>query len=127
MKALLIVFILTLTIPGYGQVQQFQVSSPPEIQKNHQISKMVDAWFGTDKARHLIGSFILSGLSQMSLQRYARRDIRSSKAIGFGLSISVGLGKEIWDSSRKDNIFSYKDLTADILGSLLAVFIVNMK
>jgi uncharacterized protein YfiM (DUF2279 family) len=42
------------------------------------------------------------------------------------LSFSLGLGKEIYDHRKPSNRFSYKDLTADIVGIVIGVIIVSI-
>jgi uncharacterized protein YfiM (DUF2279 family) len=39
-----------------------------------------------------------------------------STVYSLGFTFGCGLGKEIWDSTRPKNYFSYKDLLYDILG-----------
>ena len=41
----------------------------------------------------------------------------------FGItSLTLGLAKEIYDSTQKNNKFDYKDLFADIIGTFLGVY-----
>ena len=38
----------------------------------------------------------------------------------------LGLGKEFWDRNQKDNIFSWKDLSADVLGILIGITLLQI-
>ncbi len=78
-----------------------------------------DRWFSVDKGYHLIGSIIsTTGISKSCMQ-FA--DIKKEKSIqiGVGLTFALGLSKEIWDGYKKNNFFSWRDLSADVLGILI--------
>ncbi len=82
-----------------------------------------DEWFSRDKGMHLAGSFISTGLVMMSGKRFLDFETQKSKIVGVSFTFSLALGKELYDSNQENNHFSYKDLTADILGIVLAVII----
>ncbi len=66
-----------------------------------------DGWFGPDKVKHAAVSYVLCSVS--------RREGRN----GWAVSISVGLGKEIYDGFFRRG-FSYRDLVWDLVGVGLA-------
>ena len=85
-----------------------------------------DHWFTADKGYHLIGSIIsTTGISNSCMQ-FA--DIKKEKSIriGAGVTFVLGLGKELWDRQQKDNIFSWKDLSADVLGILIGITLLQI-
>jgi uncharacterized protein YfiM (DUF2279 family) len=82
-----------------------------------------DSWFSRDKGQHLTGSFISTGLIMMSSNRFLNTDKGKSKTVAVSFTLSLGLGKEIFDSQQHNNHFSYKDLTADLLGICLAILV----
>ncbi len=86
----------------------------------------VDSWFGDDKIRHLAGSMILTTFSaQVARQRFNVSQ-KNAVLIGAGFSFSLGLAKETLDQTKPDNIFSWKDLIADIAGITLGVLLLNL-
>ncbi|KAA3617178.1 MAG: DUF2279 domain-containing protein [Calditrichaeota bacterium] len=74
---------------------------------------------------HIIGSFISTGITRLALKRYAGFSDSKSVNIALSFSFSLGLAKEIHDSRQERNIFSYKDISANLLGSLLAYLVVK--
>ena len=82
-----------------------------------------DEWFARDKGMHLAGSFISTGFVMTSGNRLLNIENQKSKIIGVSFTFSLALGKELYDSQQENNHFSYKDLTADILGIVLAIIV----
>ena len=82
-----------------------------------------DEWLGRDKGLHLAGSFISTGLMALSTNRFLNADMDKSKYMAVTITLSLSLSKEIYDSGQSDNHFSYKDLTADVLGIALAFLV----
>lgn len=87
---------------------------------------ITDRWFTVDKGYHLIGSIICTTGISNSCMQFA--DIKKEKSIqiGAGSTFALGLGKEFWDGRQKDNIFSWKDLSADILGILIGITLLQI-
>jgi uncharacterized protein YfiM (DUF2279 family) len=94
---------------------------------NENETKLNDRWVAPDKGLHLVGSAILMIGSAKSLQRFAGYGRSRSMNWSFGFTFSLGIGKEIYDRTRPGNLFSYKDLTADILGCCIGCILVNME
>lgn len=73
-----------------------------------------DPWFGRDKLYHFVGSAVMQGAGH-SLGRAAGLDYREAAWTAAGLTLTVGVAKEVHD--RADGrFFSWRDLTADALG-----------
>ena len=84
-----------------------------------------DAWFAKDKARHFLASAIIAGGVSWNQHRRYGRGAGPSLCAGAGLSLSLGLAKE-WSDRRKPGVlFSWKDMTADLLGTAAGVFILG--
>jgi len=66
----------------------------------------------TDKQKHILVSAIIANKTLET----------SNKKVAFLTSLTIGLTKEIYDSTQKSNRFDTKDLLADILGSYIGVF-----
>ncbi len=87
---------------------------------------ITDRWFAVDKGYHLIGSIMSTiGISNSCMQ-FA--DIKKEKSIqiGAGLTFALGLGKEFWDGHQKNNIFSWKDVSVDMLGILVGITLLQI-
>jgi len=93
---------------------------PDSMTHNGEIK---DMWLSRDKGLHLTGSFISTGLMIMSTNRFFDLNKQKSMKIGVSFTVSLSLGKEFYDSQQINNHFSYKDLTADVLGIILAVLV----
>lgn len=75
-----------------------------------------DAWTGQDKAQHFIASAILSAAGNEYAQHQGFSQDRSA-AYGLMFSLSLGAGKEAWDSRPLGSGWSWKDFTWDIAGA----------
>jgi len=82
-----------------------------------------DLWFNEDKARHLAASFIASGVGTLTLKHIYNFKKSKSVVIGVTFSFSLGLVKEVYDSRQENNHFSFKDLTADLVGSAIGYIV----
>ena len=78
-----------------------------------------------DKQKHIVATAVISALSDEIYCHYYRSkyNLAPSKTKRYLVSISSGIIagflKEMYDKSQKDNRFDYKDLQADIIGSIL--------
>jgi len=86
-----------------------------------------DFWFSRDKGLHLNGSIILTTGIGTSLRRYS--DFPDKKIIktAAGFTLMTGIFKEIIDGTRKNNRFSWKDLSYDVAGVLIGIVILNIE
>jgi len=89
---------------SFSQTLPDSLPSPPE-------KRFQDPWWGQDKAWHFAVSHTLSNtlVSQTSLPCSA----------SVGISLGVGLAKEIVDLKIRRTFFSWKDLLYDTLGAVL--------
>ncbi len=88
-------------------------------------SKPDDKWFAMDKLKHFSTSFYMSTSLFYTQNRVF--DLKADRANrnAAGLTISLGLLKEIGDLKQKENYFSWRDLAADILGAGAAILFIN--
>ncbi len=78
-----------------------------------------DPWWGRDKAQHLAGTYLVASAVDLGLRQ--QTDGKSRRAWSVGLSLSIGIAKELYDALRpRGSGFSWKDLAADATGALLA-------
>jgi uncharacterized protein YfiM (DUF2279 family) len=113
-------FILFPLVPGNGQECGVTVALHPG---HKDTLNLPDKWIAWDKLEHLgISAFFSATLYNVSHDFYYN-DRKSSLYLSSGLTFSLGLGKEFYDRDIRKTRFSYKDLTADILGIGLGLWI----
>lgn len=102
--------------------------APPLI--DHCTSDKVpcgDRWLGPDKALHLGASFLGTVSTQYVLTSKGGMSEDAALPISVSLVLSAGLVKELVDANRPhDPLFSWKDLTADAVGILLAIGLIAL-
>ena len=86
-----------------------------------------DSWYSSDKAYHLLGSMMSTVLITKTGQVHLNYEYRNSKMTGAGITFSIGFFKEFLDRKKPGNIFSWKDLTADLAGIACAFLIMDIK
>jgi putative lipoprotein len=74
-----------------------------------------DPWFGRDKALHFGATALLANVGYADAA-LATDDVRIRLAVGGGLALTAGVGKELWDLSGHGDA-SFRDLTWDVLGT----------
>lgn len=77
-----------------------------------------DPWWAKDKALHFGVSFVVSTGTYMLFKNCSR----NPRTEAFGLTVSLGIMKEIYDWKLKRKFFSYKDLFFDITGAIHILF-----
>lgn len=75
--------------------------------------------FTTDKIHHFVYSFFICTIL-CSLLSF----LDSGKVIAFGITLAIGIAKEVWDSYNPNANAEMSDITADIFGTAFAVAIV---
>ena len=86
---------------------------------------VTDYWFSRDKTHHFLTSAFLTTAGFYFFREQSRWSNLNSQQGAVCFSLSLGLIKEIRDGRKKTNDFSWKDLTVDILGSVLGLVIVS--
>jgi uncharacterized protein YfiM (DUF2279 family) len=95
--------------------------------KKGDVDKKKDQWFAPDKGYHAMGSLISTMLvGQISINRF-ENSLETSKVIGAGTTFALGFAKELYDSSKPQNHFSWKDLTANGVGIIIGVILLGVK
>jgi putative lipoprotein len=75
-----------------------------------------DSWFGIDKVKHFFMSVFVESVTYSALQA-AHLHHRPALSTAIGVTLTVGVGREIHDSRVPGNLFSVRDLTWDALGT----------
>ena len=94
-----------------------------QIQKNS--PKIKDSWWGWDKIGHLGFSAVLSGIFYQAYHQQFSNPHKNSVYFSASLTFSLGMGKEIYDSKKPKNKFSYKDLIFDMVGIATGIIIAS--
>ncbi len=100
-------------------VNLFQSQPESEIS----VTNIEDRWFGEDKLKHCI---ISAGMSIWLFQFfYYQKNFGypSSESKAIYITAGFGLGKEVFDLKGKKTMFSFKDLTWDIIGISIGYFL----
>lgn len=108
-----------------SDVQYFDVqSSINENNIDHETSEKPfalrqtnDKWFSKDKWMHLTTSYFTTLQSAYALENMLLVKPENSRYISIGITLSFSLGKEFYDVFAKKGIFSWKDLTYDVIGT----------
>ena len=83
-----------------------------------------DSWVGPDKIKHFFMSAFIESVTYSALQA-ARVNHRPALGGAIGVTIAVGVGKEIHDKRTPGNIFSVRDLTWDVVGATAGAVLVS--
>ncbi|MDZ7267357.1 MAG: VanZ family protein [candidate division KSB1 bacterium] len=84
-----------------------------------------DPWFGRDKVDHLTVSAVLLAAQYYVWHRERGHSSRRSlQAASLG-TLLLGVTKEVYDATTRRRRASVKDLTADLLGVALTVFLIH--
>ena len=75
-----------------------------------------DAWFGIDKLKHFFLSAFIESISYSALQA-ARVNHRAAMGGAIGVTMAIGVDRELHDRRIPGNLFSVRDLTWDALGT----------
>ena len=74
-----------------------------------------DPFFGEDKFKHFVTSFIVTSLAA-SGARAAGLDHDSALMVGVGTGAAVGIAKEVRDLGRENATASFNDIVWDLAG-----------
>ncbi len=83
----------------------------------------MDMWLGTDKVKHFSASLLLVALGKIGSRELLRFDRTASNTSAVGSALLIGFVKEVIDDLSPSNIFSVKDLVADLLGIAFGLFL----
>jgi len=110
---------LALLIAGLGVNQSLANQHQPiNLREGSALrrGREEDRWLREDKLKHLMVSAFITGIGYRLCSEGFDLPAQRSRAIASSLAFSLGLGKELWDRTQKQESFSFKDLGADLLG-----------
>ncbi len=130
--ALLLVSLLV----GFGTLNaQYRVSlSPfanaqPVSHAQHDVKPSIhaaDKWLASDKVKHFSVSCLLVIAGKIGSKEVLKFDRAASSTSAVGSALLIGFVKEVIDDLNPNNIFSLKDLAADLLGIALAILLLSL-
>jgi uncharacterized protein YfiM (DUF2279 family) len=75
-----------------------------------------DGWFGIDKLKHFFMSAFIESVTYSALQA-AKVKHRPALGSAIGVTMAVGVARELHDRRVPGNLFSVRDLTWDAIGT----------
>lgn len=84
-----------------------------------------DQWTGRDKAEHFVASAALAAAGSEYGQRQHLSG-RQSQTVGFLFSLSLGAGKELYDSRPTGSGWSWRDFAWDAAGAASGIALWNL-
>lgn len=87
------------------------------------LARPADRWLARDKAAHFSLSCALVGFGHHWATRESGASRPAARNCAAAITLSLGIAKEARDGSRKGNRFSWKDLTADVLGTACGIIL----
>lgn len=78
-----------------------------------------------DKAQHFMGSLISSVLIYKICREPLDMPKSNSKIFATGLTLGLGISKELYDRSQSKGLFSWRDLLADLAGIGVGLILIN--
>ena len=82
-----------------------------------------DPWFGRDKLLHFTASAFIQGAAH-SVLRANGRDYGASSRGAALVTLTAGVGKELWDRHRHRD-FSFRDLAWDGIGGVVGAVVMR--
>lgn len=124
---LILIFCLTDVFAQFPASVSGSTSFPPNISQSNSAENNRGRFrlVGSDKVQHFMASLISTvfvyKFSEVRL--HMKRSHCKQAAVGF--SLSVGIFKEIRDSRQPKNVFSWRDLLADVAGIGVGLVLIN--
>ena len=104
-----------------GSVYSQSISNTQNLlKKSHS-----DPWIAMDKLKHFTSSFYFTTTSYYFMSREFDISNDQAKMNSICFTMSLGLGKEIFDSGKPGGFFSIKDLCADFCGAFVGIIVIR--
>jgi len=130
--ALLLVSLLIGLETLHGQYRQslspFAHAQPVKhaLNDSKQSLHEADKWLASDKVKHFSVSCLLVIAGKIGSKEVLKFDRTASSTSAVGSALLIGFVKEVIDDLNPNNIFSLKDLAADLLGIALALLLLSL-
>jgi len=127
MKFITIILTLIIIFGNVKSQDSLNIVESDSLKFDNPKITISDSWFGLDKGQHFTGSLIGTILLSQVNNRHFNINKSNSKAISVGIIFSFGITKELFDSRKEKNIFSWKDLVANIAGIVSGIAILGIR
>jgi len=121
-----ILLILILSILFISVLTNISVAENTSVSDSVCVAKGLkksSQWWGKDKVQHFLLSGVIAGFSYKICKDAFNKDKDTSLKFSIGFTLSLGLGKEVYDHIKPEKSFCGKDLVFDILGAGSGIFI----
>jgi len=121
--------LLIAVLPLYAQTFDIKVQNRSSLFVQEAGNTSVQSnniWWAQDKGRHLAGSMISTIFIGKFSQQVFSASTGESQMWGAGITFSLGLIKETFDSQTKGNRFSVEDLIANIAGITIGILLLGV-
>ncbi len=85
-----------------------------------------DFWFTRDKVQHFAACFFITYSSRLAATAILNFEKNAATVFAGGVGTFVGFMREVVDDHEYNNIFSIKDMIADMLGVIVALVILAL-
>lgn len=116
---LLFTFCFGVSVMQGSEILRVKIELKPGIS----LRQNSDPWLGKDKFDHFLASAFLTCLAYHAGRNSVALEHKNAISYASGITLSLGLGKEIWDKKSKRGHPSLCDLLADISGVALGFLI----
>ena len=113
-----------LLLSGVSLAQDSFISA--DSLNNKLVRSSNDQWFSQDKAHHFMVSAFLTGFSYYAFKQEFGLSHQQANTAALSLSLSIGIGKEIYDGASGKGTPSFKDFIADAAGVAVGLLILNL-
>lgn len=96
------------------------------MQKKLQERDSIKIYWARDKGQHVVAGLYGTALIGQVAFRFTETSKGDARLIAVGTMLSIGMLKELYDSSKKDNRFSWKDMTANMMGIVLGFILLGI-
>lgn len=119
----LLVILCLLAQRGYGQADSDSLNVIPAFNLENARPPILELKpvFGKDKYDHFIGSAFLTAAGYCVLRNKCEMSHQNALVYSAGISLSFGIGKEVYDKFSKNGHPSWRDILADIAGLALGI------
>jgi putative lipoprotein len=84
-----------------------------------------DKWTSADKWSHFSFSVIMTVHNYYYINEFSSFNQQENRNLTVGISLTMGLSKEIIDFQKRKSIFSWKDLAFDIAGTAAGLILLQ--
>ena len=96
------------------------------LEKKRQNQDRSKIWWAQDKGQHVVAGLYGTALIGQVAYRFTKTSPGDARLIAMGTTVSIGLFKELYDSRKMDNRFSWQDMTANMIGIVIGFVLLGI-